>query len=76
LTPPVVAIVGGGASASLAAIHLLRRASRQAQEAASKRVFSLGPLRRAELWETIAVPDIRVQAAELAEVLVDELCLG
>jgi hypothetical protein len=33
-------------------------------------------MRRAELWETIAVPDIRLQAAELAEVLVDELQLG
>jgi uncharacterized NAD(P)/FAD-binding protein YdhS len=42
----------------------------------SERVFSLGPMRRAELWETIAVPDIRVEAAELAEVLVDELYLG
>jgi uncharacterized NAD(P)/FAD-binding protein YdhS len=40
---------------------------------ASQRVLSLGPMRRAELWETIAVPDIRVQAAELAELLVSEL---
>jgi uncharacterized NAD(P)/FAD-binding protein YdhS len=42
----------------------------------TKRLLSLGPMRRAELWETIAVPDIRVQAAELAELLVDELELG
>jgi uncharacterized NAD(P)/FAD-binding protein YdhS len=42
----------------------------------TRRLLSLGPMRRAELWETIAVPDIRVQAAELAELLASELELG
>jgi uncharacterized NAD(P)/FAD-binding protein YdhS len=32
----------------------------------SGRLFTLGALRRGELWETIAVPELRVQAAELA----------
>ena len=39
----------------------------------SQRLFSLGPMRRGELWETTAVPDIRVQAARLSEVLLGEL---
>jgi uncharacterized NAD(P)/FAD-binding protein YdhS len=42
----------------------------------SQRMFSVGPMRRGELWETIAVPDIRIQAARLAEVLVSELDAG
>jgi uncharacterized NAD(P)/FAD-binding protein YdhS len=42
----------------------------------SARLFTLGPMRRGELWETIAVPDIRVQAANLAEVLLHELDAG
>lgn len=29
-------------------------------------LWTIGPLRRALLWETIAIPEIRVQAAELA----------
>lgn len=29
-------------------------------------LFTIGPWRRAELWESIAVPELRVQAAELA----------
>ena len=33
---------------------------------ASDRLFTLGALRRGELWETIAVPELRTQAAELA----------
>ncbi len=32
----------------------------------SERLFTLGALRRGELWETIAVPELRTQAAELA----------
>ena len=32
----------------------------------SDRLFTLGALRRGELWETIAVPELRTQAAELA----------
>jgi uncharacterized NAD(P)/FAD-binding protein YdhS len=39
-------------------------------------LFSLGPMRRGELWESVAVPDIRVQAAHLAEVLIEELSLA
>jgi uncharacterized NAD(P)/FAD-binding protein YdhS len=39
----------------------------------SARIFSIGPMRRGELWETTAVPDIRVQAAHLAQTLVAEL---
>jgi uncharacterized NAD(P)/FAD-binding protein YdhS len=33
-------------------------------------LFALGPTRKGSLWETTAVPEIRVQAAELAEHLV------
>ncbi|NUO15499.1 MAG: phytanoyl-CoA dioxygenase family protein [Planctomycetaceae bacterium] len=33
---------------------------------ASSWLFTLGPLRKGALWETTAVPEIRVQAAELA----------
>ncbi len=33
------------------------------------RLFALGPLARGALWETMAVPDIRVQARDLAEAL-------
>ncbi len=36
---------------------------------ASDRLFAIGPLRRADLWESVAVPEIRVQAAELARAL-------
>jgi uncharacterized NAD(P)/FAD-binding protein YdhS len=34
---------------------------------------ALGPLRRATLWETTAIPDIREQALELAERIVSQL---
>jgi uncharacterized NAD(P)/FAD-binding protein YdhS len=37
---------------------------------ASDRVFTLGALRRGELWETVAVPEIRDQATALAERIV------
>ena len=33
---------------------------------ASRRLWTLGPLRRGELWESTAVPELRVQAAEAA----------
>ncbi|MFF3409817.1 FAD/NAD(P)-binding protein, partial [Streptomyces sp. NPDC002742] len=36
-------------------------------------VFTLGAPRRGELWETTAVPEIRVQAAELAQELLEPL---
>jgi uncharacterized NAD(P)/FAD-binding protein YdhS len=39
----------------------------------TERLFTLGPMRRGELWETTAVPDIRAQAARLGEVLLGEL---
>jgi uncharacterized NAD(P)/FAD-binding protein YdhS len=37
-----------------------------AEGRASERLFTLGPLRKGELWETTAVPEIRVQAERLA----------
>ena len=33
---------------------------------ASARLWTLGPLRRGELWESTAVPELRVQAAQVA----------
>lgn len=36
-------------------------------------IFTLGPLRRGELWETTAVPEIRVQAEALARTLLGHL---
>lgn len=33
----------------------------------SERLFAVGPLTRAAFWEIVAVPDIRVQCAQLAE---------
>jgi len=35
-------------------------------------LFTLGPLRKGTLWETTAVPEIRVQAEQLAETLLCE----
>ncbi len=35
-------------------------------------LYTIGPLRIADLWESIAIPEIRVQAAALANVLVAE----
>lgn len=32
----------------------------------SRRIFTIGPLRRSRLWETTAVPELRAQAAALA----------
>ncbi|AGC42296.1 hypothetical protein MYSTI_00947 [Myxococcus stipitatus DSM 14675] len=40
------------------------------------RLFTLGPLRRGELWETTAVPEIRVQARALADHLLERLGRG
>jgi uncharacterized NAD(P)/FAD-binding protein YdhS len=36
---------------------------------ASTLIFALGPLRKGSLWETTAVPEIRVQAAKMADLL-------
>ena len=33
----------------------------------SKRLFAIGPMSQAAFWEIIAVPDIRLQTAELAK---------
>ncbi len=38
----------------------------------SNRLFTLGPLRRGELWETTAVPEIRAQAQALARALLGD----
>ncbi|NTX09490.1 FAD/NAD(P)-binding protein [Myxococcus sp. CA056] len=43
---------------------------------AGGRLFTLGPLRRGELWETTAVPEIRTQARALAEHLLKRLGHG
>lgn len=40
---------------------------------ASGRLYTLGPPRRGELWETTAVPEIRTQARALAESLLQRL---
>ncbi|WP_240360056.1 FAD/NAD(P)-binding protein [Pyxidicoccus caerfyrddinensis] len=40
---------------------------------ASGRLYTLGPPRRGELWETTAVPEIRTQARALAEHLLQRL---
>ena len=34
---------------------------------ASSSLFAIGPMRKGSLWETTAVPEIRLQAAEIAE---------
>jgi uncharacterized NAD(P)/FAD-binding protein YdhS len=39
---------------------------------ASARVFVVGPMSQAAFWESIAVPDIRLQAASLAERLMSD----
>jgi len=36
-------------------------------------LYTLGPLRRGELWECTAVPDIRLQASDLARLILKEL---
>jgi uncharacterized NAD(P)/FAD-binding protein YdhS len=35
----------------------------------SKQLFAIGPMSQAAFWEITAVPDIRTQAAELANAL-------
>jgi uncharacterized NAD(P)/FAD-binding protein YdhS len=42
---------------------------------AAGRLFTLGNLRRGELWETTAIPELRAQARRIAERLVRELSL-
>lgn len=36
-------------------------------------IWAIGPLRRGELWESTAIPEIRSQAAEVADAVVDAL---
>jgi len=38
-------------------------------------LFTLGALRRAELWESTAIPELRCQARAVATRLVDSLSL-
>jgi uncharacterized NAD(P)/FAD-binding protein YdhS len=40
---------------------------------ASRRVKAIGPLARAAFWECIAIPDIRLQCAQLADALATEM---
>jgi len=40
------------------------------------RLMTVGPLRRAELWETTAIPEIRVQAKEIAERILGRAATG
>jgi len=44
-----------------------------AQGSPSDFLYALGPLRKGKLWESIAVPELRVQVAELASLLVSSL---
>jgi uncharacterized NAD(P)/FAD-binding protein YdhS len=39
---------------------------------ASERIFAVGPMSQAAFWESIAVPDIRLQAASLARRLAEQ----
>ena len=38
---------------------------------ASRRLFLVGPLRKGQLWENTAVPELRVEARRMAELLAD-----
>jgi uncharacterized NAD(P)/FAD-binding protein YdhS len=40
---------------------------------ASEMLYAIGPLRKAALWETTAVPEIRNQCSDLAERLIPQL---
>ena len=53
--------LGLDVSASGAAVDSLGQASQQ--------IFVLGPMRKGMMWETTAVPELRVQAADLANCL-------
>jgi uncharacterized NAD(P)/FAD-binding protein YdhS len=43
---------------------------------ASKRIFAVGPMSQAAFWESIAVPDIRIQAESLARRLTGQAQAG
>ncbi|HET6173999.1 MAG TPA: FAD/NAD(P)-binding protein [Gaiellales bacterium] len=51
-------------------------AVRDAHGRASERLFAIGPLRRGELWESTAIPEIRRQAEALAQRLVSQRTLA
>jgi uncharacterized NAD(P)/FAD-binding protein YdhS len=44
-----------------------------AQGSPSNSLYAIGPLRKAKLYESIAVPELRVQVAELANLLTRSL---
>jgi uncharacterized NAD(P)/FAD-binding protein YdhS len=44
------------------------------QGSPSNFLYAVGPLRKGKLWESVAVPELRVQVAELASLLVGGLC--
>jgi len=47
-----------------------------AQGRASEHILAIGPMTRGDLWEVIAVPDIRIQVSALARRLVNAHWLG
>jgi uncharacterized NAD(P)/FAD-binding protein YdhS len=40
---------------------------------ASPLIYGIGPVRKGRLWETTAIPEIRAQAFELADLLTAQL---
>jgi len=46
------------------------------QGSPSSFLYALGPLRKGRLWESVAVPELRVQVAELASLLISGVCAG
>ena len=44
---------------------------RDASGATTRPVYAMGPLRRGAVWETIAIPEIREQASEVAAAILD-----
>jgi uncharacterized NAD(P)/FAD-binding protein YdhS len=50
-------------------IGLATRPDGSVEGPAADRLWTLGPMRRGELWETTAIPEIRVQARAIAEAM-------
>jgi len=46
---------------------------RRSRAAGSERLWALGPLTKGRYWEIVAVPDIREQAAAVADDIAKEL---
>jgi uncharacterized NAD(P)/FAD-binding protein YdhS len=42
-------------------------------DSVSDRIFTVGPLRKGNLWETNAVPELREQSKKLADLLLGKL---